>query len=337
MAVRHSPDAVFRSAAYSERDRATLIPLLGRRFGYREAVICPLGSSTVEAREYCNARAWFPPQVHIARRHLSVNDPPEVNVPKLTAFRSHVLYTYGLYLSLLVAYLRRTGAPFHKPRAIVYSSDGVRDSVRRAIRHDLGIPLFSWYQAVEAFKIAFECEEHAGLHVHVDISPVRLVDEDGRDVPDGEPGEVVVSNLVNRATVLLNYRLGDIAARLSPPCPCGRTLPRITLPQGRTDDCVVLPSGRVLHPMAVRDLLFNEDAVLAFQIRQTALDRIEVALVLCPSCAPAGLRRRLEQRFAQRLRREAIVTFRFVESIPLTAGGKCRAVISEFGRDEDRA
>jgi hypothetical protein len=41
-------------------------------------------------------------------------------------------------------------------------------------------------------------------------------------------GEVVVSNLVNRETVLLNYRLGDVAASLPDRCPCGRSLPLLS-------------------------------------------------------------------------------------------------------------
>jgi len=73
-----------------------------------------------------------------------------------------------------------------------------------------------------------------------------------RGTRDGESGDVVVSNLVNRATVLLNYRLGDIARKLSRTCPCGRSLPLLSFPEGRNDEYLQLASGKVMHPQSVR-------------------------------------------------------------------------------------
>ena len=66
---------------------------------------------------------------------------------------------------------------------------------------------------------------HRGYHLNSDLYPIRLIDRDGRDAEDESPGEVVVSNLVNAGTVLLNYRLGDLVTAVKGPCPCGRTLP----------------------------------------------------------------------------------------------------------------
>jgi phenylacetate-coenzyme A ligase PaaK-like adenylate-forming protein len=79
------------------------------------------------------------------------------------------------------------------------------------------------YNAVEAFKIGHFCELRRGYHLFEDLCDLWLAGPDGAPSPSGERGEVVISNLVNRATVLLNYRLGDFA-RLSPDsCDCGRT------------------------------------------------------------------------------------------------------------------
>jgi phenylacetate-CoA ligase len=62
----------------------------------------------------------------------------------------------------------------------------------------------------------------------------------------------VVSNLVNRATVLLNYRLGDLASYVGGSCPCGLALPLHAPPIGRIDD--VIENGAVVHPMALREI-----------------------------------------------------------------------------------
>jgi phenylacetate-coenzyme A ligase PaaK-like adenylate-forming protein len=113
--------------------------------------------------------------------------------------------------------------------ATTYSSDSLSSSVRRLIAEKFGLPVLSTYEAVEAFKIGFECHQRVGIHLNIDLYPVRVVNAQGEPLPDGESGDVVVSNLVNRATVLLNYRLGDIATKLSVPCPCGRSLPLLSI------------------------------------------------------------------------------------------------------------
>ena len=52
----------------------------------------------------------------------------------------------------------------------------------------------------------------------------RVADAEGRTVPVGSEGEVIVSNLHNQATVLLNYRLGDRGALAAAPCLCGHAV-----------------------------------------------------------------------------------------------------------------
>lgn len=51
--------------------------------------------------------------------------------------------------------------------------------------------------------------------------------DSGMRVAPGSKGEVVISNLVNRASVPLNYKLGDVVTLSAAQCACGRTLPTI--------------------------------------------------------------------------------------------------------------
>lgn len=52
-------------------------------------------------------------------------------------------------------------------------------SVRLLIEDILNIPVFSAYQATEAFKVGFECEYHRGVHLNIDLYTVRIVDAEG--------------------------------------------------------------------------------------------------------------------------------------------------------------
>ena len=89
-------------------------------------------------------------------------------------------------------------------------------------------------------------------------------------MPDGEAGELVVTNLGRTASPVIRYRTGDIVVRRSSPCACGRTWARL---EGgilaRADDMInvrgvnVYPAG---IEAVVRQLRGN---------RGVSLDRLE--------------------------------------------------------------
>ncbi len=331
--VYHDLRALFQSAAHVERERAVIAKLIGKRFGYREIMIAPVINSTAEVREHCYRHAWFPPGLRVHRRYLSIYEPPQVNLAAINEFQPDLLYSYGAYLALLFGYLHDSGAPFHRPKAVVYSSDNVPPSARRLILEEFRIPLFSWYQALEAVKIGFECEEHKGIHLNIDLYPLRIVDDDGRALPQGETGDVVVSNLVNRAMVLLNYRLGDLAALLPEPCPCGRSLPLLSFLPGRSNDLLVLPSGQTLHPVFVHDVLVAQEPIWQYRVVQRAPAHFEIVMVVAETCNRPQLAQVIVRRFAEKFGQEVKTDVTFVPSIPFTAGGKHRTVISLVQQD----
>jgi phenylacetate-CoA ligase len=262
------------------------------------------------------------------RQHLSMLDAPERNIPLINAFRPGVIHSYGSYLEALFARLHATGEPFHRPAAVGFGGDGLSDQARRMIGEEFGIPAFSLYSSVEAPSIAFECGEHRGLHVNEDVYPLRVVDASGRGLPPGEEGEVVVSNLVNRAMVLLNYNLGDLAALLPGPCPCGRVLPLMSFPSGRADDWLERASGERVHPSAVYPLFREEAAVLQFQVAQSGPSGFDVSLVTAASFRRAEAEARLRAGFIRVFGNAVRLRFSYVASVPRTAAGKVRAVVS---------
>lgn len=327
--VYHDSEAVLANAAHGERERSIVARFAGRWFGYREAVVTPPFSTAAEVQRFVRRRTVQPPGMRVERRYLSILDPPEENASRLAAYRPHVLHGFGSYLGELFRWLDRPGREVPLPRVVTYSSDSMPEEDRHRIREDFGLPLLATYQAVEAFKIGFECEAGGALHVNEDLYPVRLVDEDGRDVEPGRVGIVVVSNLVNRATVLLNYRLGDRARFLDGPCACGRTLPRLSLPQGREDDWIVRPGGERLHPQAVRTLFTDERrSIRAYRIVQLAIDRFRVEAVPETGIDHRSTARRIEEKFTCRLGPGTAVEMRWVDAVERTAGGKVRPFVS---------
>jgi phenylacetate-CoA ligase len=326
----HAIETILQNAAHGERERAAFLPLVGHTYGYRETVIVASVSADHILQKIIRTHTWVPPGVPIRRQYLSVLEPPEKNIPMINEFRPHVIHSFGSYIATLFGYLARADAPFHKPRVIKYSSDTLPDNIRRVVEREFGIPVFSAYEAIEALKIGFECERHSGLHANIDLYPIRIVNEDGMDVPRGELGEVLVSNLVNKATVLLNYRLGDLAAWEEASCPCGRSLPLLKQLAGRKDDSIRLPSGRALHPIAIKPIFRDVSGIWQYQIVQVTPSRFRANVVAAPTADCSALEAVLKSRFLQELDEEIQLEVRFVERIDRTRSGKSQELVPVF-------
>lgn len=327
VSVYYDTRALFLERAYNERFRAIVAAAAGRAAGYRESLIAPPFSSTHKVSQFCLAHSLALPGVALRRQYLSLLDPPAHNLARLNEFGPDVLSSYGSYLELLFAHMESTGAPFHRPRVVVYSSDGLSVPARRMIEERFQIPVFGIYRAIEAFQIGFECEQHRGYHLNVDLHPLRIVDAAGHTLPPGASGDVVVSNLVNRGTVLLNYRLGDLAALAAESCPCGRSLPLLASLDGRSDDWIELAGQRV-HPQAVRTLFTDEQTIWQYQVVQRAPTHFSVAIVAMDTCDRPQTSARIARKFAERFGPEVRTDITFVAELPRTAGGKLRPVLA---------
>jgi phenylacetate-CoA ligase len=325
-AVHHSTRAIVLNAAHGERERTLVTRALGRRVGYRETVIGSPRSTAQEVQAYLRAHTLQPRGVRVERQYLSVLDPVERSAERLAEFAPDVVHGYGSYLAVLFAHLRACGYGVPLPRVATFSSDALSDAARALIRDELGVRVLGTYQAVEAFKIGFECGEGEGLHVNVDLYPVRVVDAEGNDVPEGEPGDLVVSNLVNDATVLLNYRLGDVAALLPGRCPCGRTLPRLTQPLGRLDDWLQVGETRV-HSQAVRTVFTTETDILQYQVVQRAPWAFHVSVVTRGPIDEGAMGARVAAQFRARFGERVAVELARVDDLPRTTRGKVRAIV----------
>jgi phenylacetate-coenzyme A ligase PaaK-like adenylate-forming protein len=119
------------------------------------------------------------------------------------------------------------------------------------------------------------------------------------------------------------------------PCPCGRSLPRLSFPAGRTDDVIRLDCGRLLHPQAIRDLFTEERGIWQYQVVQEGPRRFRIDLVAGPGCDRPVTGARLAQRFAERFGAHVVAGVRFVEDVERTGEGKARAVAVRWVDEAD--
>jgi phenylacetate-CoA ligase len=322
--------SVFTANIHAQRQRS-LVARQVQRFRFREAVITPPSSSGGAIADAFRRSSLLSPALRTEKLVLSLFEEPARHVEALERFRPHVVAGYGSYIEALFAHFEATGRPRHLPSVVTYAADPLSDSGRALITDVLGICILSTYQSIESGMIGFECTEHAGFHRNEDFCPVRIVDADGEAVPAGQSGDVVISDLTNRATMLLNYRLGDLAGT-RPDCTCGIRLPMLSFLEGRTVEWVMDAEGRRAPPQAVKALLRRETEVRRYQVINRAPGRFDVALVVAPACDAEATRGRLEQAFAAQFGAGTATTVRFVDRLPRTEGGKVRGVIVELAK-----
>jgi phenylacetate-CoA ligase len=140
---------------------------------------------------------------------------------------------------------------------------------------------------------------------------------------------------LNADMPLVRYAIGDRAASAPPdePCACGRRLPQLRRIEGRSDDVVVTPEGRLvgrLDPVFKADLPIREA-----QIVQESLRLVRVKVVPAGEL-DAGAVRSVQERIQQRLGSSMEVVVETVTEIPRGPNGKFRAVVSLLPREPGR-
>ena len=106
-------------------------------------------------------------------------------------------------------------------RALV-SGDACPDSVIRGCEEILGAKLFPHYGSREmGMAGAITCPAHEGMHLREHAVIAEIIDSDGRVLPHGALGELVITTIGMEALPLIRYRTGDYTRILPATCPCG--------------------------------------------------------------------------------------------------------------------
>ena len=261
--------------------------------------------------------------------------PPEKLVNVLRQINPDVLNTFPSVLSTLANY----DVSGINPRLIFTQGEVVTQHCRDVVKKMFNSDLFETYGSVEFGQLAFECNEHCGLHVITNGAYIEFVNEDGEYVSPGEQGEIIVTGLYNYAMPLIRYRIGDLGIPNDKKCPCGRSWPLIKSIQGRINDYLILSSGRKVSWLyLLRLILYDEEfkknvfSISQYQIIQDRKNRIILKVVKGKEFNPKMLERiknNVETEFAK-LGEKLEVVMQVVKEIPAERTGKRRIFISKL-------
>ncbi len=169
-------------------------------------------------------------------------------------------------------------------RAGAFGAEPWTDEMRQRIEASSGIKAFNIYGLSEIIGpgVAAECHCQEGLHIFEDHFYPEIINPDtGEVLPDGTPGELVLTTLSKEAMPMLRYRTRDLTMIMTEPCACGRTIRRIKRIVARSDDMFIIRGVNVFPSQIEAALLSIKEALPHYQIvltREKGLDQIEVQI-----------------------------------------------------------
>ena len=179
-------------------------------------------------------------------------------------------------------------------RSVFLTSDYVPSPLVAEIHRQWGCPALNHYGMTElALSGGVECPALDGYHLREPDLYFEVVDPaDGRPLPTGETGEVVVTTLTRTGLPLIRYRTGDAARFLPEPCPCGSNLPRLSKLQGRLVQRLDIGAGQQLGMPQLDEALFvipglvNYEAVMTLE---QGVNCLCITIESVPGSGPATL------------------------------------------------
>jgi len=207
-------------------------------------------------------------------------------------------------------------------------SELLSEKGRQLLMRSFDCKIYDLYGVVETSWVAWQCED-GNMHLHSDSLIAEIVDDKGRPLKKGQYGNLVITTLWKRSMPMIRYSVGDRTAFVSK-CRCGRGLHTLKPIEGRNDDFIVLPSGRLISPRVVDVAMRSLPDVLLFQAIQEEAGQLHIKIVPVGRQPPDQAKQNFLNTLKNSLSEPMKITLEFVDSLPQGRTGKIQSVISKI-------
>jgi len=274
---------------------------------------------------------WFKDLV-LRRRRLSAFDNTADKFHQyfrdLLSFRPAYFYAYANALYQFAIHLEK-GKLDGKALGIkvaICTGEVLFGHQRQKIRKVFGCNVVNEYGSTENGIIGFECE-YGTMHVMPTVH-VEILEPD-----DTGLGQLLVTELNSRSMPFIRYKIGDKGRLLGMRCRCNRPFEAIEVHEGRIDDYIVCPDGKLVY-----------DAILAYTLKKFALqfkayqenyNLLRIYLVPI-NCEDGIVEKKIEKSLRKYLGREMFIDIVRVDDLPYDASGKFRYFISKINKADSQ-
>jgi len=157
--------------------------------------------------------------------------------------------------------------------------------IRTLVEQKYGIATRDAYGTSDVGIIAYECGTKSGLHIDRDVIVEICDPSTGKELSEGETGEVVVTTM-EKSSPFIRFGTGDLATMTGERCSCGLSLPRLSRVLGRVGDAV-RTRGMFIHPRQLQPALSQIREINKFQAvvtREGYRDMLTIRVELNEGC-----------------------------------------------------
>lgn len=261
----------------------------------------------------------------------------EKQLQMMMDLKSTVLCSTSSYALLLAEEIGKRGIKdkIHLKKGVI-GSERWSQKMRDRISTELGIELYDIYGLTEIYGpgIGISCHENCGMHYWDDYIYLEIIDPmTGKNLPDGEIGEIVITTLVKEGAPLIRYRTHDLSRIIPGKCACGSKFPRLDIIMGRTDDMMKI-KGVNVFPSQIEEILGTfEEISSEYQIRISHLDGKDTMRIYVESTGDvdfADLSRRIAEQVKSRIGFTPIVKVVEVGVLPRSMKKTARVIDERF-------
>ncbi len=214
---------------------------------------------------------------------------PELQWDSIQKFKPTYLIAVPSFLLKLIEYAEKNNIDQNKSsvKGVICIGEPLKNQdfslniLSNKIKDKWDIELYSTYASTEMNTAFAECEFQQGGHHHPELIIVEILDDNNKQVEEGEAGELVITTLGVEAMPLLRFKTGDIVKAHYSDCKCGRNTLRLGPVIGRKKQMIKY-KGTTIYPPAMYDLLndFHEikSYIIEIDNNEIGTDNITIKL-----------------------------------------------------------
>lgn len=216
-----------------------------------------------------------------------------------------------------------------KLRLCIVTSEMFFEEDKILLEKVFGVPVVNEYGASELGLLAFQNPQDEWI-LNSETMFVEILNKEGKAVPAGEEGRIVITSLYNKAHPFIRYDIGDTGA-LTESSSVKKPVLKSLL--GRTNDVAVLPSGKVVPGLTfyyvTKSIIENDGLIKEFIVQQTEPGAFKIIYVSEKELEPEK-KQKIEEAMVTYLEEGLEVEFEHKKTLNRSKRGKLKQFESLF-------
>jgi phenylacetate-CoA ligase len=201
-------------------------------------------------------------------------------VQKINTIKPRLILAYTNGIEELTRFIREHHLSVYSPPAVMTAAGVLYPEVKAKIEETFHTSIFNRYGSREVSDMACNCEKDEGLHLIPAVHYLEIVDDEGKQVKPGIPGNIIVTLMTNYTMPLIRYKIGDIGVLSDKACSCGRGFPLLEQVKGRIRSVFRNKQGDFIDGGIFIRLFYFRENIKQFQVIQESPEQITINIVL---------------------------------------------------------